>query len=76
MRSRPLAMLTLLLGTAGVYFAGAKAGLALASLAPQVTLIWPPTGIALAAVLLFGRGCGRRSRSARSSRTSPPRSPC
>jgi signal transduction histidine kinase/integral membrane sensor domain MASE1/ActR/RegA family two-component response regulator len=53
-RSRPLAQSALLLGIAGVYFAGAKAGLALASLVPQVTVIWPPTGIALAAVLLFG----------------------
>jgi signal transduction histidine kinase/integral membrane sensor domain MASE1/ActR/RegA family two-component response regulator len=54
MRSRPLAHSALLLGIAALYFAGAKAGLALASLVPQVTLIWPPTGIALAAVLLFG----------------------
>jgi integral membrane sensor domain MASE1 len=54
MRSRPLANIALQLGTAGVYFAGATAGLALASLVPQVTLIWPPTGIALADVLLFG----------------------
>src|SRR5262249_4595149 len=37
-----------------VYLAAAKGGLALASLAPQVTLVWPPTGIALAAVLIFG----------------------
>jgi signal transduction histidine kinase/integral membrane sensor domain MASE1/CheY-like chemotaxis protein len=54
MRSRPLANAVLLISTAGVYFAGAKAGFALASLVPQVTLIWPPSGIALAAVLLFG----------------------
>jgi signal transduction histidine kinase/integral membrane sensor domain MASE1/ActR/RegA family two-component response regulator len=54
MRSRPLAFAALQLGTACAYFAGAKAGLALASLVPQVTLIWPPTGIALAAVVLFG----------------------
>jgi len=54
MRPRPLANAAIQVGTAIVYFAGAKAGLALASLVPQVTLIWPPTGIALAAVLLFG----------------------
>jgi two-component system CheB/CheR fusion protein len=37
-----------------VYFASAKAGLSLATVAPQVTVVWPPTGIALAAVLLLG----------------------
>ena len=55
MRSRAVANAVLQIGVALVYFAGAKAGLALASLVPQVTLIWPPTGIALAAVVLFGR---------------------
>ena len=37
-----------------VYFAAAKLGLALASIHPSASAIWPPTGIALAAVLLFG----------------------
>ncbi|MEH2522082.1 signal transduction histidine kinase [Bradyrhizobium sp. AZCC 1610] len=37
-----------------IYFALAKAGLALASLHPSATPIWPPTGVALAAVLLWG----------------------
>ncbi|XSC48279.1 MASE1 domain-containing protein [Bradyrhizobium sp. RDT10] len=37
-----------------MYFALAKAGLALASLHPSATPIWPPTGVALAAVLLWG----------------------
>lgn len=37
-----------------IYFALAKAGLALASVNPSATPIWPPTGIALAAVLLVG----------------------
>ncbi len=55
MRSRALTDAVLQLGIAALYFAAAKAGLALASLVPQVTLIWPPTGIALAAVVLFGR---------------------
>src|SRR5262245_31855721 len=40
--------------TAAVYVAGAKMGLKLAFVAEQVTVVWPPTGIALAAVLLFG----------------------
>jgi PAS domain S-box-containing protein len=43
-----------LLALAAVYFAAAKLGLALAFQAEQVTAVWPPTGIALAAVLLFG----------------------
>jgi PAS domain S-box-containing protein len=42
------------LGTAAVYIASAKAGLTLAFVAEQVTVVWPPTGIALCAVLLFG----------------------
>jgi signal transduction histidine kinase/CheY-like chemotaxis protein len=37
-----------------IYFALAKAGLALASIHPSATPIWPPTGFALAAVLLWG----------------------
>jgi len=37
-----------------VYFAAAKLGLPLASMDKSVPLVWPPTGIALAAVLLFG----------------------
>src|SRR5262245_61281175 len=37
-----------------IYFALAKGGLALASINPSATPIWPPTGFALAAVLLWG----------------------
>ena len=37
-----------------IYFALAKGGLALASIHPSATPIWPPTGVALAAVLLGG----------------------
>jgi len=37
-----------------VYFVLAKSGLALASIHPNATPIWPPTGLALAAVLLRG----------------------
>jgi integral membrane sensor domain MASE1 len=34
---------------AAVYIAAAKAGLLLATVGAQVTLVWPPTGLALAA---------------------------
>jgi PAS domain S-box-containing protein len=39
---------------AAVYFGMARVGLALAFTTRQVTAIWPPTGIALTAMLLFG----------------------
>ncbi len=39
---------------AAAYFAAARFGLSLAFEAEQVSLVWPPTGLALAAVLLFG----------------------
>ncbi len=38
-----------------IYFLTAKAGLSLALSGGAVTLFWPPSGIALAALLLFGR---------------------
>src|SRR5215813_8367748 len=44
---------TLAVGTA--YFLLAKLGLQLASLNPSATPVWPPTGFALAMVLLFGQ---------------------
>jgi hypothetical protein len=57
---RDLAFAAGLLALAAVYFGAAKLGLALAFQAEQVTAVWPPTGIALAAVLLFGyRASGR-----------------
>src|SRR2546421_7379933 len=37
------------------YFAAAKVGLSLAVVNQSATAVWPPTGIALAAVLLLGR---------------------
>src|SRR3981081_3963086 len=43
-----------LAGIAIAYLALAKFGLALASLHPSATPIWPPTGFALAVVLLRG----------------------
>jgi PAS domain S-box-containing protein len=39
---------------AAVYFGAAKVGLTMAFVAEQVTAVWPPAGIALAALLLFG----------------------
>lgn len=43
-----------LLGIGLAYFVFAKLGLTLASINPSATPIWPPTGLALAAVLLWG----------------------
>jgi integral membrane sensor domain MASE1 len=40
--------------TAAVYFGAGKLGLTLASVHTNVSPVWPPTGLALAAVLLFG----------------------
>lgn len=39
---------------AGFYFAAARLGLSLASVHTNVSPVWPPTGIAIAAVLLLG----------------------
>jgi signal transduction histidine kinase/ActR/RegA family two-component response regulator len=49
-RSFPLKFLLL----AGVYYATARFGLALDAVSGFATLIWPPTGIALVAILLGG----------------------
>lgn len=58
MRSRPspvqTRLLILVVATAAVYLAAAKLGLSLAFFAEQVTPVWPASGIALAAVVLFG----------------------
>ncbi|WP_271623743.1 MASE1 domain-containing protein [Bradyrhizobium sp. CCBAU 11430] len=43
-----------LVAIGAIYFALAKGGLALASIHPSATPIWPPTGVALAAALLRG----------------------
>jgi PAS domain S-box-containing protein len=48
---RSLARIGLL---AAIYFVAAKLGLSLATTHGNVTLVWPPTGIALAALLRFG----------------------
>jgi signal transduction histidine kinase len=44
----------MVLGVTVTYFGCAKAGLMLASINPSATPIWPPTGLALSAVLLLG----------------------
>lgn len=43
---------TVVLG--GVYFAAGKLGLSLAFVNVSATAVWPPTGIAIAALILFG----------------------
>src|SRR3989304_2478071 len=45
----------LFLGLAALYFLAGKLGLQLAIAHPRATAVWPPTGIALAAFLLYGR---------------------
>jgi signal transduction histidine kinase len=57
MEVRPPSVLrhiTALLALAIVYIAAARAGLTLDAIAGFATLVWAPTGIALAALLLFG----------------------
>ena len=51
-RGRHLAGIAVL---AGAYFGVAKLGLSFAFHTASVTAIWPPTGLALAALVLFGR---------------------
>jgi len=55
MKRRGIPPIGLILLIAIVYFAGAKLGLSLASLHSNVTPVWPPTGIAIASLLIFGR---------------------
>ena len=43
-----------LAGLAGCYFITAKIGLAFAFVNPSATALWPPAGIALAALLVLG----------------------
>jgi len=55
MKRSPLPTIGLCLFVAIVYFVGAELGLSLASLHENVTPVWPPTGVAIAALLVFGR---------------------
>jgi PAS domain S-box-containing protein len=50
----PLALWLVTVGLAIIYFLAGKAGLFFASLQPNASAVWPPTGIALAASLLLG----------------------
>lgn len=55
LRSSPLASTALqIVAVAAAYYVAAKIGLELAVVRGQVTPFWPPTGIALAALLLWG----------------------
>jgi PAS domain S-box-containing protein len=55
MRRAPLPLIAQIFLLALVYFAAATLGLSLAALHKNVTPVWPPTGIAIAALLIFGR---------------------
>ncbi|HEY2963296.1 MAG TPA: MASE1 domain-containing protein [Pyrinomonadaceae bacterium] len=54
MRLKALPLIGLNLFLAIVYFAAAEVGLSLASLHTNVTPVWPPAGIAIASLLIFG----------------------
>src|SRR5215213_172629 len=54
MKRSTLPTIGLCLIVAIIYFVGAELGLSLASLHENVTPVWPPTGIAIALVLVFG----------------------
>jgi diguanylate cyclase (GGDEF)-like protein/PAS domain S-box-containing protein len=52
--ARHLKLIRVSLAIAAVYVAAAKFGFTMAFTAEQVTLVWPPTGLALAALLVLG----------------------
>lgn len=53
-RAMSAGVLGRLAGVAVLYFAAAQVGLAFAVVGSTVTLVWPPSGIALVAILVFG----------------------
>src|SRR5262249_41646368 len=53
--SRSLRSIVMVVALAGAYYATARLGLHFATVTQSVTLVWPPTGLSLAAVLLFGQ---------------------
>jgi PAS domain S-box-containing protein len=55
MKRKSIPSIVLSLIVAVVYFAGAELGLSLAALHTNVTPVWPPTGVAIASLLIFGR---------------------
>jgi len=52
---RILLDLTAVAVLAGVYFVAGRLGLSLATVHPSASAVWPPTGIALAALLIYGQ---------------------
>jgi PAS domain S-box-containing protein len=54
MKRNPLQLIGLNLFVAITYFAAAELGLSLAFLHTNVTAVWPPAGIAIASLLIFG----------------------
>src|SRR5262245_43474283 len=52
----PLRRTVILLTLSAVYFGAAKLGLSLALVHASATAVWPPTGIALAGLMLLGYG--------------------
>jgi PAS domain S-box-containing protein len=55
MRFKTLRFLGLAIAVSFVYLLAARLGLSLASVHTNVSPVWPPTGVAIAALLLFGR---------------------
>src|SRR5436189_2604003 len=53
-RARYIRQALIIFVVAAVYFGAAKLGLSFAFVHSSVSPIWPPAGIAIAAVLLFG----------------------
>jgi integral membrane sensor domain MASE1 len=54
MKSNPVLYALAIVLLAAIYFAAGKFGLSLASVHTNVSPVWPPTGIALAAILILG----------------------
>lgn len=52
---RPAVYLLRVTALALIYYAAARLGLRFASIGQSISLVWPPTGIALAALVIFGR---------------------
>lgn len=53
-KSREIERILIIAGLAAAYFVAGKLGLSLAFVNASATAVWPPTGIALAALLFFG----------------------
>jgi PAS domain S-box-containing protein len=54
MMRRPLSQIGLMIVVAVAYFWAAELGLSLASVHTNVSPVWPPTGIAIASLIIFG----------------------